>query len=239
MRLYLLTVVCPFLFACLLGCSGTHSRPESVPSSAIWVDNTFVDCSVETQSRANRCTVYKGDRGDVLADGLFVLNTSHMAAEKSELHYAAFGERGIYLDDLRILVQRTASQRDPSHRIIDERLKTLAASGAAPAVDCTNVRVPGRTDAGAECALSAFANKKPFWIRYYEPGTAWYVYSGYASTADGTVYYVFYHHGDWIGFGDSDGKMMDDNQTFVVKCPKPTILTKTKNGALTCAQPVA
>ena len=238
MRVCGLTITCLFLIACLLGCKGMHSRPEGVPSSAVWVDNTFVDCSVEMQSRANHCTVYEDDSGDVLADGLFVLNSSHMAAEKSELHYAAFSGRGIYLDDLRILVQRTASQRDPSHRIIDERLKTLAASGGTAAVDCTNVRASGRTDAPGECALSAFANRKPFWIRFYEPGTAWYVYSGYASDADGNVYFVLYHHGDWIGYGDSDGQVMDDNQTFVVKCPKPTILTKTKNGALTCAQPV-
>jgi len=238
MRAYLLAVAYSCLIACLCGCTGRHTRPEGVPSSAVWVDNTFVDCSVDAQSRANHCTVYKGDNGDVLADGLFVLNSSYMAAEKSELHYAAFGERGIYLDDLRILVQRTASQRDPSHRIIDERLKALAASRGTAAVDCTNVRASGRTEAPAECALSAFANRRPFWIRYYEPGPTWYVYSGYAGNADGTVYYVFYHHGDWIGFGDSTGQMMDDNRTFVVKCPKPTILSKTKDGTLACAKPV-
>src|SRR5580693_5565212 len=103
------TITGLFLIVCLLGCKGTHSRPASVPSSAVWVDRAFVDCSVERQSSADHCTVYKDDTGEILAEGLFVLKTSHLAAEKSELNYAAFGERGIYLDDLRILVQRTAS----------------------------------------------------------------------------------------------------------------------------------
>jgi len=66
-----------------------HFRPASVPTSAVWVDNTFVDCSVDTQARANRCTVYKDDTGEILADGLFVLNTTYEGVDKSQLHYAA------------------------------------------------------------------------------------------------------------------------------------------------------
>jgi hypothetical protein len=31
---------------------------------------------------------------------------------------------------------------------------------------------------------------------------------------------------------------MDNNQTLVVACPKPTILRKMKNGELTCGRPV-
>jgi hypothetical protein len=204
----------------------------------VWVDNTFVDCSVDTQARANRCTVYKDDTGEILADGLFVLKSSYLAAEKSELHYAAFGERGVYLDDLRILVQRTASPRDPSHRIIDERLKTLASEGGTDALDCTTVTTPGNADGPTECALSAIAGRKPFWVRYYEPGTAWFVYSGFAGNRDGTVYVVLYSHGDWVGIGDTQGRTMDNNQTLVATCPKPTILSRMENGMLTCSKPV-
>jgi hypothetical protein len=227
----------PFLIVCLFGCKGTHSRPASVPSSAVWVDNTFVDCSVERQSSADHCTVYKADTGEVLAEGLFVLKSSYLAAEKSELHYAAFGERGIYLEDLRTLVQRTASLRDPSHRIIDERLKTLASKGRTDVLDCTKMTTPGKADEPTECALSAFADRTPFWVRYYDPGTAWFGYSGFACDGDGTVYSVFYCHGDCVN-GDSQGQMMDNSQTLVVTCPKPTILSKMKNGVLTCGRSV-
>jgi len=79
-----------FLIVCLLGCKEMHSRPGGVPPSAVWADNVFIDCFVETHDKANRCTVYKDTTGEILADGLFVLNSSHRAADKSELHYAAF-----------------------------------------------------------------------------------------------------------------------------------------------------
>src|SRR5882724_4499211 len=127
-----------FSLVSLMGCEGMHSHPEGVPSSAVWVDNVFIDCSVE--AKANRCTVYKDTTGEIQADGLFVLNSnsSHRAAEKSELHYAAFGERGIYLEDARVLLQREASRRDPSNRIISERLKTVASRGGVEAVDCNS-----------------------------------------------------------------------------------------------------
>src|SRR5713226_624837 len=92
------------LCACSLGCSGNHPRPASVPVSAVWVDNTFIDCSVEKQSRANRCTVWKDDTGEILADGLFVLNGSHRAADTSELHYVGFGNGVILLADAQTLV---------------------------------------------------------------------------------------------------------------------------------------
>jgi hypothetical protein len=232
-----LTWLC--LIVCLLGCKGTHSRPASVPSSAVWVDNTFVDCSVERQSSADHCTVYKDDTGEILAEGLFVLKSSHLAAEKSELHYAAFGERGIYLDDLRILVQRTASLRDPSHRIIDERLKTLASKGGTDVLACTNTAA-GKADVYTECALSAFARGRPFWVRYYQPdGPACFVYSGFAGNGSGTVYSVFYSHWDCVEIEDTQGgQVMDNNQTLVVVCPKPTSLRKMENGELTCGGPV-
>ena len=51
------------LFACASGCKGTHPRPANPPSSAVWVDNTFIDCSVESPSKGDRCTVYKDDSG--------------------------------------------------------------------------------------------------------------------------------------------------------------------------------
>jgi hypothetical protein len=231
---------------CLSGCKGKHFRPASVPSSAVWVDNTFVDCSVDTQSRTNRCTVYKADTGEILADGLFVLNSSHFAAEKSELHYIAFGERGIYLEDLRILEQLTASQRDPSHRIIDERLKTIASKGGKDVSDCTNVTTPRRNDASAKCALSAFADRRPFYVRYYLQYPNSFGYMGIAGDADGNVYgvqyssrHVLWGTGDVVDIPPSEGQIFDDDHGYVLPCPKPTILSKAKNGTLTCARPIS
>src|SRR5260370_36383263 len=92
------TIALIVLVACLSACE-YHYRPADIPSTAQWADSTFIDCSVEKQPNANRCTVYKDDTGEILADGLFVLKTSHVAAKSSELHYAAFGHRTIFLAD--------------------------------------------------------------------------------------------------------------------------------------------
>jgi hypothetical protein len=110
------------LLTCLLGCRQQYHRPANVPSSAVWVDGAFIDCSVEQQSKANRCTVYRDRTGEILADGLFVLNTSLREAHSSELRYVAFGNRLIYLADARTLVPWAASERDPVNRVMDETL---------------------------------------------------------------------------------------------------------------------
>ena len=218
------------LFVCLSGCKWRHSRPPSVPPTAVWVDNVFVDCSVEAQSKANWCTVYKDDTGEILADGLFVLNSSHLAVDKSELQYAAFGEQGIYLVDARILLHRAASRRDPSNHIVDNRLRILASKNGVEAVDCRKAGASGNTGAVAECALKAFADRRPFYVRYYLQFPDSFGYLGYAGDADGHLCGVEYKSGRML-FGvavPKEGQLFDDNHSFVMPCPRPTILYKTK-----------
>ena len=227
-----------FSLVSLVGCEGMHSRPEGVPSSAVWVDNVFIDCSVEAEAKANRCTVYKGTTGEILADGLFVLNSPRRAADKSELHYAAFGERGIYLEDARILLQREASRRDPSNRIISERLKTVASRGGAEAVDCNSATQ--RSDVPAECALKAFANNQPFYVRFYLQYPDAFRYDGFARDADGNVYEVWLLPGNMTMTGNipREAQLFDGNHTIVMPCPKPIKLSKVANDTLSCARPV-
>jgi hypothetical protein len=230
-----------FVFVCLSGCAGTHLRPASVPPSAVWVDNTFVDCSVETQSRADRCTVYKDDPGEILADGLFVLNSSSEAADKSELQYAAFGEKGIYLDDARILLHRVATHHDPSNRIIDDRLKALASKGRTEAIDCSHAKADGKIDTAGECALKAFAARKPFYVRYYLQGDNSFGYMGFAGDAAGMIYATQYYSQRvpvWVGGLPKEAQLFDRNHTLVMPCPKPIILTKTADGEVSCIRPV-
>jgi hypothetical protein len=171
-----------------------HSRPEGVPSSAVWVDNVFINCSVEVQAKANRCTVFKDSTGEILADGLFVLNSSRRAADSSELHYAAFGKRGIYLEDARTLMQREASLRDPSHRIMAERLKTIASRGAVEALDCNNATP--KNEVPSDCALKAFSSEQPFYVRFYLQYPDFFRYDGFARDADGNVYEVWFLPGN-------------------------------------------
>ncbi len=237
MRVCWSTLIFPFLMVCLLGCKQPHYRPAGVPSSAVWVDNSFVDCSIEIRSDANRCTVYKDSTGEILADGLFVLNSSHLAAEKSDLQYVAFGKQGIILKDLRTLEQRTASQQDPSNRLIDSRLRTLAFQGGVEPVNCGSVDPVGSTDARANCALNAFRERAPFYLRYYVQLPNSFRHEGFAGDSEGNVYQVEYYSGHEIEVGDTVGVQSDGEHMSLSKCPKPVGLSKTKDGTLFCVIP--
>jgi hypothetical protein len=148
--------ICVFILVALSGCDRLHRRPSVVPRSAVWIDHTFIDCSAEKQSKGNACTVYKDDTGEILADGLFLLNYPARAASEPELrHYAAYGDHTIFLEDAKLLMQKSATRRDPSEQVIRQRLETLASRDATSAIDCNE---PGERI--AKCATDAFAAKK-------------------------------------------------------------------------------
>jgi len=223
------------LLVCAPGCKGTHPRPATVPSTAVWVDHTFVDCSVDRQSKADRCTVFKDDSGEVLAEGLFLLNTSHAAADESELRYAAFGHGVIYLQDARLLVPWVASGRDPSHRLIDERLRTLASSGSKRAIRCQTAETSTSDGADSECALKAFDSHQPFYVCFYLQGVDSFGYRCLAGDENGNVYEVDYDSAGWMNRPPARGQLLDNSHTFVVPCRKPVSLVKYKDGTLGCA----
>jgi hypothetical protein len=227
-----------FALVSSVGCEGMHSRPDGVPSTAVWVDNVFIDCSVEAQAKANCCTVYKGTTDEILADGLFVLNSARRAAENSELHCAAFGERGIYLEDARILLQRDASRRDPSHRIMAETLKTIASRGAVEALDCNNASP--KSEVPSDCALKAFSSERPFYVRFYLQYPDFFRYDGFVRDADGNVYEVWFLPGNMTMTGNipKEAQLLDANHTIVMPCPKPIRLSKSANNVLSCARTI-
>jgi hypothetical protein len=234
-----------FIAACLLlhvsGCKETHLRPSTVPSTATWVDHAFIDCSVETKSRANRCTVYGDNSGEILADGLFLLDKQLAEAETSELRYAAFGNGMIYLQDARVLVQWVASERDPSTRIVKGRLKALAGIGAAEAIDCNATRTNGTADDGVRCGMRAFAARKPFYLRYYQQRYDSFGFTGLAGDEDGNAYEVDYNSRPLTEppLLPKDAQLLDDNHTVVVPCRhKPITLEQRANGSVVCQVPL-
>src|SRR6266481_4655885 len=81
----------------LLNCAGCKSRPPHVPPTSVRVDKTFVECSAETSSKGNHCTIYQEATGEILADGLFWTTGTHAAVDKSELQYATVGHGMIFL----------------------------------------------------------------------------------------------------------------------------------------------
>jgi hypothetical protein len=225
------------LLVCLSGCNRFHFRPNNVPRSAVWVDGTFIECSVETRAKADHCTVYKDDSGEILADGLFLLKTSHAAADKSELQYAAFGNGSIYLSDARKLVPWVPSDRDPTRRIINERLSAIAARGREEVTDCDGA--DGKPHAAADCALRAFGDGKPFYAKYFFQGVDSFRFTGFAGDADGNVYEVDYDSAGWMSRDlPKEAQLLDGKHTFVMPCPKPIYLVKTEAGKLACSRPI-
>jgi hypothetical protein len=225
------------LFACASGCKGTHPRPANVPSSAVWVDNAFIDCSVESPSKGDRCTVYKDDSGRVLADGLFVLKTTHEGVDKPGLQFAAFAHGMIYLQDARILVHIAPSARDPSHRTVIERLEALAMKGSSTATDCSKVGA-GKADAISSCALKAFTEHRAFYFCYYRQGSEAFDFKGIAADEAGNAYYVDYNSTEVVSPGQLMKELQTpfDSHTFVVRCPAPVDLYEGDGGWLSCTR---
>jgi len=222
------------VIASLIGCRDVHRRPANVPSSAVWVDNTFIDCSVDAQSNTNRCTIY-GDRlGEILADGLFALNNLHVAVGTPELRYTAYGHGTIYLEDAKMLVHVAPGKRDPSRERITRTLETLAMKGSSGAIDCGRGEVQSKIVSA--CSLQAFQEKRAFYFSHYEPGTESFHYKGVAASETGDAYEVDYSS---IGLANrvelpKGWELLDDNHTEVIPCHRPVIFHRTYGGWLVC-----
>jgi len=235
-RLYALILIGTTL--CLCGCGKYHHRPGNVPSSAIWVDGTFIVCSVETEAKANRCTVYKDDSGEILADGLFVLNSTGRAADSAALDYAAFGKRKIYLANTGILVPFAPSERDPTNRLIHDTLVKFAAPNAGGAIDCGKSPTTPIADEIAACGIQAFADSKAFYLRYDLSLSERFQSYGLASDGMGDVAQVIYSSEGLLKLAfPKRSQFFGDGHVAVTPCPKPVVLARTQIGELTCALP--
>jgi hypothetical protein len=224
----LLRTACLLALAFVQGCGGHFFRPASVPRSAVWVDGVFIDCLADAQIHANRCTIFSSNSGEILEDGWFVLNTTNYAADTSELHYAAFGNRQIYLEDARRLVLWRLSERDPILRTMNDQLRTLATQGRAAEIDCQESASRADDAKLSDCALKAFANRRPFYVRLESAGVDSWGFWGLAGDANGNVSIVY--------FDSYEPRGKDQPRLTVYTCPKPVALSK-RDGILGCWQP--
>jgi len=236
MRLPILILSCILVF--LYGCGKYHHRPGGVPSSATWVDGTFIVCAIETEAKANRCTVYKDDSGEILADGLFVLNSTGRAADSASLDYAAFGKRKIYLANTGVLVPFVASERDPSNRLVHDTLVKFAGPSAGGAIDCGKSPTTPIADELGACGLQAFAESKAFYLHYDLSLSERFQSYGLASDGKGDVVQVIYNSEGLLTIAfPKKSQFFGDGHAAVTPCPKPVVLAKTQIGELACALP--
>ena len=128
--------------------------------------------------------------------------------------------------------------RPVHYPILLNRLRQLAGDGA---LDCGMVGNLETPDGASNCALKAREDKKPFFVRYGVQGIDAEQVLGFAGSADGAVFGVWY-----FGEGYTTGvtlskeerarnlKLTDDGRISIEECSKPVNFRKLNNGRVTC-----
>jgi len=211
---------------CSIGCErSTPTRPANVSASAVWVESAFIECSVEAEANANRCTV-RDNKGMLLATGLFILNKDGRAATKSELQYAAFRGGRIQLEGDRFLYSVLPLEKDRAE--LERRLAHLAGNGVRTTMDCGRIAVSQDRTPASECALNALVSKQPFHLRFDLQGYEGIYVFGLAGDGSENLYAV-----------EDDSLLADmppvaGARIRVTPCPKPIKTRITGGGILTC-----
>jgi len=223
-------------FAALLivacGCTKSSRRPSGVPESAVWTEGAFVECSIDENSHAHRCTIYDDKSGAVLLAGLFVLTGTGREAQKRDLKYQAFDGTKILLQGARALEPLLLTEwAVPSS--FESRLVMFAGTQA---VNCGHVKPGQDPRASSDCALAAFQRRKPFYVSYDD---AWrWASSGFAGNSEGELHFVEYKVTKFPESVYNLVELADDNHIIFGACPKPVTLTRTDSGQLTCVKPI-
>jgi hypothetical protein len=230
---------------CLLltGCRTFHRRPGNVPFSADWAEGAFIDCTAGSAAKQNHCTVWKDGTGEILAEGTFGIGSPPRGAEKSELRYVGYGalyhQRGILLAGSKYLSLLKAGERDPSNRLINEKLRALASSGRGEPTDCgsSDMKMPGGEI--LDCATTSFGHGRPFFVRYSRGSEVPYYSYGMAGDGEGNVFEVIYDMQGSLNLGlTKTAQAFDDNHIRVTTCLKPVAIGKTDEGIVACVWPV-
>jgi hypothetical protein len=190
----------------------------------------FIDCSVEESARANRCTVYKDNSGEVQVSGLFELSGAGREAKQNELQFLAFDGARIWLKDARSLNPvRLLEYAVPG---LQNQLADLAGKDA---LNCGLVTRNQKPSAASHCALKAFADGKPFYVSYDQELWGGGYTVGYALDTKGNLYFVEYLSERWPLQPATEGvHIADNNHIRFGDCPKPAHLFEFRDGELTC-----
>lgn len=185
-----------------------------------------MECSVETASHANRCTVRDRD-GGLLASGLFILDDEGREATTAELKYKGYRGDKIYLQNDRFLYP--VLPPDNAGAMIDSKLELLAGHGVMNTLNCGRVATSQSRGAATECALNAFMNKKPFHVRFDLEALEGVYYFGLAGDHSENLYAV--EDASMLGDG---GPQIPGSRMATTPCPKPIKPRISPGGILTC-----
>ena len=120
--------------------------------------------------------------------------------------------------------------------LLEKKLRSLSGEGQL-ALNCNSAELRQERDAWSDCALNAFAQRHPFYVRYGLQGIDSEVAVGLAGDAQGKVYFVAYDSLGWQSEGLPEGaQVTDDKHIYTEPCASPVTLRKTRTGRLTCAK---
>jgi len=120
--------------------------------------------------------------------------------------------------------------------LINAKLLSLSGRGGF-ALNCGSVGISQNPHSASGCALRAFANKSPFYVRYKLQGIDSEVSAGLAGDSAGNVYFLEYDSMGWeTGALSKGAEVTNGKHIYVEPCPKPVTLRKTRTGRLTCAK---
>lgn len=215
-----------FLFLyCLIGCKHSSSPNLNSSISAGWVQGASIECSIETASHANRCTVRDRDR-TLLASGLFILNDEGREATTAELKYKGYRGDKIYIQNDRFLY--SVLPPDEASAVIDSKLELLAGHGVMSTLNCGRIAASQNRGPATECALQALIKKKPFHVRFDLQGWEGVYYLGLAGDHSQNLYAV--EDASMLG----DAPQIPGSRIAATPCPKPIKPRISPGGILTC-----
>lgn len=119
--------------------------------------------------------------------------------------------------------------------LVTKRLSALAGGTSANVIDCRSTEPDGPRVANPDCAISALAQHRAFFILYYPRGIDSFLLEGFSGDSSGNVYEVGYDSMGFQGGHLAHGQTLTDNgHVLIAPCPKPIALTKTRDNILAC-----
>jgi hypothetical protein len=115
---------------------------------------------------------------------------------------------------------------------METRSRKLA---GAEAIDCGAVQIKQDPASATSCALNAFANKRPFYVRYYVHNIDSEVAGGFAYDKKGNLSALVFDSAGFAAESLRKGSRLVDRRHIIIEpCPQPIALRKSRRGRLTC-----
>ncbi len=118
----------------------------------------------------------------------------------------------------------------------DPMTEAMSKTAGSGATDCGHVPTGGDNTSASECAMEAFNDKKPFFVRYDLPMPDAQMAIATVRSADGKMFTMQFDSKGWEK-AQEGGTLSADKKIGSVPCPKPDQLRIAGSGRVTCFPP--